>query len=109
MDAAQVNNPYADRAAFAKMSNYPLVRQSDMSDETRAEAIDICSTGAQPRARRARHSHTPLREPLASLAAALPAQLHLAAPAAGRCQDNLARASAQPPCCAAAAAPSRRR
>lgn len=42
-------HPYADREAFAKMANYPLVRQCDMSEETRAEAIDICSSGADER------------------------------------------------------------
>ena len=35
-----------DREAFLKMASYPLVRQSDMSEETRLEAIDICSSGA---------------------------------------------------------------
>ncbi len=43
-----------DREAFLKMASYPLVRQSDMSEETRLEAIDICSTGARRAARRAR-------------------------------------------------------
>ena len=38
-----------DREAFLKMASYPLVRQSDMSEETRLEAIDICSSGAPPR------------------------------------------------------------
>ena len=35
-----------DREAFLKMASYPLVRQCDMSEETRLEAIDICSSGA---------------------------------------------------------------
>ena len=41
-DAAQP----MDRDAFLKMASYPLVRQCDMSEETRLEAIDICSSGA---------------------------------------------------------------
>jgi hypothetical protein len=35
-----------DREAFLKLASYPLVRQSDMSEETRLEAIDICASGA---------------------------------------------------------------
>ena len=42
MDAAPL-----DRDAFLKMASYPLVRQSDMSEETRLEAIDICTSGAR--------------------------------------------------------------
>lgn len=38
--------PAMDREAFLKMASYPLVRQSDMGEETRMEAIDICSSGA---------------------------------------------------------------
>jgi dynein light chain 4 len=52
-----------DREAFLKMASYPLVRQSDMSEETRSEAIDICSSGAAPRAPglRLAHAHALMR------------------------------------------------
>ena len=45
-----------DRDAFLKMASYPLVRQSDMSEETRLEAIDICSSGAFARTAALRRS-----------------------------------------------------
>ena len=37
-----------DRDAWLKLASYPLVRQCDMSEETRLEAIDICTSGARP-------------------------------------------------------------
>jgi hypothetical protein len=46
MDAERAEPVGMDREAFLKMASYPLVRQSDMSEETRLEAIDICSSGA---------------------------------------------------------------
>jgi hypothetical protein len=59
-----------DREAFLKMASYPLVRQSDMSEETRIEAIDICTSGAPalapaaPELRAARPARTLSASPL---------------------------------------------
>ena len=70
MDAERAEPVGMDREAFLKMASYPLVRQSDMSEETRLEAIDICSSGAWRAAQRARAAAAPaLRPPLAARAA----------------------------------------
>lgn len=35
----------ADREAFIKLANYPLIKHTDMESEMRTEAVEIC-TGA---------------------------------------------------------------
>ena len=43
--------PPADRDAYIKLSNYPLIKHTDMEAEMRTEAVEICSGGefhAQP-------------------------------------------------------------
>ena len=36
-----------DMGAFLSMANYPLVKHSDMTQETRDSAVDICMTAVE--------------------------------------------------------------
>ena len=35
-----------DRDGYLKLANYPLIKQSDMNEEMRLEAVEICASGA---------------------------------------------------------------
>ena len=37
----------ADMEAFYKMAKYPLIAHSDMSDEMRGDAVEICTTACE--------------------------------------------------------------
>ena len=34
-----------DHEGFLKLANYPLIKQSDMNEEMRLEAVEICASG----------------------------------------------------------------
>ena len=36
-----------DREGYLKLANYPLIKQSDMNEEMRVEAVEICASGAR--------------------------------------------------------------
>lgn len=40
-----------DRDGYLKMANYPLLKQFDMNEEMRLEAVEICASGERHTAR----------------------------------------------------------
>lgn len=52
-----------DREGYLKMANYPLIKQFDMNEEMRLEAVEICASGEPP----ARLSEQRIKRQAASL------------------------------------------
>ena len=39
-----------DHEGYLKLANYPLIKQSDMNEEMRLEAVEICASGKRSKA-----------------------------------------------------------